>query len=285
MIKKILPIILVLPLIFSASYVWAAPNFSNADLTTKGKQKILFLPLTTEDSPVIPLGTALDPKEKKLVEGFAIIHYKDKNKQAKFGNKAKGPKSTQCYGYLASGAKWKSVEPWVVNATNSRGLTGDFVFNNLGGDIAKWEDATDGVVGNTSGVDVLGNGSLTSDTLVADTASPDGQNEVYFADIASSGAIAVTIVWGIFKGPSASRQLVEWDQVYDDVDFDWSASGEANKMDLENIATHELGHSVEMDDLYNSVCSEETMYGFANYGETKKRDLNSGDITGVNALY
>ena len=69
------------------------------------------------------------------------------------------------------------------------------------------------------------------------------------------------------------------------VDFDWSDSGEAGKMDFENIATHELGHSVGLDDLYNSGCSAETMYGYASEGETNKRTLELGDITGVSELY
>ena len=56
------------------------------------------------------------------------------------------------------------------------------------------------------------------------------------------------------------------------------------KIDFYNIATHELGHSVGMTDLYN-FCTEETMYGYATEGETKKRDLNAGDIAGINALY
>ncbi|MEK0349324.1 MAG: hypothetical protein QQN50_06000 [Nitrosopumilus sp.] len=32
-------------------------------------------------------------------------------------------------------------------------------------------------------------------------------------------------------------------------------------------------------------CTEETMYRFAGAGETKKRDLNTGDITGIQRLY
>lgn len=132
---------------------------------------------------------------------------------------------------------------------------------------------------------IWGDGTETATTLVADTVSTDGQNEVYFADITNSNAIAVTIVWGIFGGPTFNRQLVEWDQIYDDATYDWSMSGEAGKMDFENIATHELGHSVGMGDLYTSTCSNETMYGYAAYGETKKRDLNTGDIIGVNKLY
>ena len=116
------------------------------------------------------------------------------------------------------------------------------------------------------------------------TISPDGVNEVYFADIDESGVIGVTIVWGIFGGRPSGRMLVEWDQVYDDVSFDWSSAGEAGKMDFENIATHELGHTVGMGHP-DSSCIEETMYAYASLGETIKRTLNAGDIAGIQALY
>ena len=35
----------------------------------------------------------------------------------------------------------------------------------------------------------------------------------------------------------------------------------------------------------DSTCTEETMYAFANFGETKKRTLEAGDIAGVAKLY
>ncbi|MBA7689098.1 hypothetical protein ES703_97593 [subsurface metagenome] len=81
--------------------------------------------------------------------------------------------------------------------------------------------------------------------------------------------------------------------IFDDVDFDWSEDCTVQdcisigneKMDFGNIATHELGHAVGLDDLYTSKCSEMTMYGYASYGETKKRTLEAGDITGVQKLY
>ncbi len=79
--------------------------------------------------------------------------------------------------------------------------------------------------------------------------------------------------------------MVEWDQVYDDVDFVWSSSGEAGTMDFENIATHELGHTFGLDDLFTDACSEETMFGFASLGETKKGSLEGGDVTGILELY
>lgn len=273
---------------FLSLLLWSNPvlavNFSSATLETPGTQRSLVLPPAADNSQVISLGSATDPQTGKVVEGYAIIHYK-RNFTHRPNHKPGGSTGSSCYTYLSNGAKWKSVEPWIVNSTNTRGLASDFVAGNLAADIAKWEDATDGVIGNGSGNNILGDGSSTSNPLLADTSSPDGQNEVYFANVSSPGAIAVTIVWGIFGGPPFARELVEWDQVYDDFDFDWSSNGEAGKMDFENIATHELGHSVGMGDLYDTVCSEETMFGYADFGETKKQTLNTGDITGINKLY
>lgn len=280
MIKKILPLFLVIPLFFTLSSVWAKPNLNNLSLTTPGTQRILKLPEQADNSPVIKLGTTIDQKSGKIVEGLAIIHYKEKAKPLKPG----ASKSAQCYSYLANGAKWRSVETWLVNPTNSRALDNNYVFSNLSNDISKWEDAADGVVNQIEGYDILGTGSISYADLSADTVSPDGQNEVSFANVSTQNAIAVTIIWGVFGGPPQTRELVEWDMVFDDVDYDWSANGEANKMDFENIATHELGHSSGMGDLYNT-CKEETMFGYAENGEIVKRDLNQGDIQGISKLY
>lgn len=123
----------------------------------------------------------------------------------------------------------------------------------------------------------------------ADTISPDGKNEVMFADIDSPGAVAVTIVWGIFGGRPSNRRLVEWDQVYDDVDYDFGNAEDkdfdpSNTMDFLNVAVHEVGHAAGMGHPSDG-CTEETMYRYVSYGETLKRDLNTGDIAGIKALY
>ncbi|MFH0836128.1 MAG: matrixin family metalloprotease [Candidatus Micrarchaeota archaeon] len=253
---------------------------------------------------VFDLGYAMH--EGKLVKGFAFVDYKKgfgkpgtqcgngvcepgenaKKCPADCGGATPTPTvsptptplpSPTCYGFLANGAKWKTVEPYLVNPQNTAGLDEGFVFLNLFDDIAKWEAA--------AGTDILGNPFVSNETLEADFYSPDGLNEVYFGDVADNGAIAITVVWGIFSGPPSQRKLIEWDQVYDQVDYPWSASGEAGKMDFENIATHELGHSIGLNDLYTGECSEQTMYGYADYGETNKRTLEAGDITGVQQLY
>jgi len=276
--KKFL-VCLVMALMISSSLVLAVKMPKNAKEVSPG---------------VFNLGKSLH--KGKLVEGYAIINYKEghaKPNGAVCGNGVceKGenskkcpadcgssePDTASCYGFMARGAKWKTVEPYVVNPINSRGLDEIFVASNMELDISKWESA--------AGKDIIGTSSTTFSQLVADTANPDGLNEVYFGSIDEPGAIAITIVWGIFGGAPKNRELFEWDQVYDEVDFDWSASGESLKMDFESIATHELGHSLGLDDLYTSECSSQTMYGYASEGETKSRTLEAGDIKGASELY
>lgn len=264
---------LILPLLFLTAFIFSTKVFS-AQPDFKPKNTVTIPRTAVEVAPSLYyLGEAVDIDGRK-VEGYAIIR-----RHREYARAVKPPKGgeTSCYGFLASGAKWKTPEGWKVNPANSRSLATDLVFNNLGTDIGKWEEA--------AGRNILGDGASTEEVLAADTQSPDGENEVYFANVDSPGAIAITIVWGIFGGPPFGRQLVEWDQVYDDTDYDWSSTGEAVKMDFENIATHELGHSVGMADLYQIACGEQTMYGYADFGETKKRDLATGDIAGVKKLY
>ena len=232
-------------------------------------------PGSSGDHAVVPLGKAFDT-DGRLVEGYAIIHYK-----RGFGKPAdkpgKGPSGggEKCYAFLAKDARWKTPEPYLVDPTNGRGLDQATVRDLTTLAVNAWDvEVAFDIFGSEVGGIVDG----------ADTVSPDGKNEVYFADVAYDGAIAVTIVWGVFSGPPFGRELIEWDQVYDDVDFDWSTSGEAYKMDFQNIATHEVGHSAGMGHPDDS-CTEETMYRFADYGETKKQDLNTGDIVGINELY
>jgi hypothetical protein len=67
--------------------------------------------------------------------------------------------------------------------------------------------------------------------------------------------------------------------------FQWSLTGEAGKMDVQNIMTHELGHFSGLADLYNDADYWLTMYGYGAYGETYKRTLGLGDINGIRAVY
>jgi hypothetical protein len=54
--------------------------------------------------------------------------------------------------------------------------------------------------------------------------------------------------------------------------------------DLQNVATHEFGHWIGLDDLFDDSDRDLTMYGFGAGGEVKRRTLGTGDISGKNAL-
>ncbi|MAG59428.1 hypothetical protein CMO96_01415 [Candidatus Woesebacteria bacterium] len=301
-VKNTLIYTLAFSLVLATTPVLAqGPDRVAATLSTPGTERGLVLPPAADNSNVISLGQAVDPQSGKVVEGFAIVHPKKakgkpdgtpgngggggKGNGGGGGGGGGGDDTSSCYGFLAKDAKWKNVEDWIVNPDNNDGISDASVLSILSGGVDKWEDAADGEVDDGNSVNIVGSGSITGATLVADEVSPDGLNEVYFGSINGGDAIGVTIVWGIFSGKPANRVLVEWDQIYDDEAFDWSDVGAANLMDLENIVVHELGHTMGLGDLYTAECADETMYGYGTEGETKKRDLNAGDIAGISKLY
>lgn len=256
-------------------FVLAMPFERVEVINTKGDKSFSIPEHAVELAPgVFSLGSALH--EGRVVEGIAFVDYEKGYGKPAHAGEPKDKGGSTCYAFLANGAKWKSVEDWRINPENNVNLNHSFVYLNMVNNLDKWK--------NVSGSEIFGNGVLTFESLAVDKSSPDGVNEVYFGFISEPGAIAVTVVWGIFRGPRGQRELVEWDQVYDIEDYDWSMSGESGKMDFENIATHEVGHAAGMGHP-SSDCVEETMYAYADFGETKKRDLNAGDIEGISDLY
>ena len=106
----------------------------------------------------------------------------------------------------------------------------------------------------------------------------NGVNQFNWANLAST-TIASTWTW------SSSGVASESDASYN-TDFAWSTSGASNAMDLQNIATHELGHTFGMG--HSSTSSTNaclTMYPSGSLGETRKRTLGDGDIIGIQARY
>lgn len=114
----------------------------------------------------------------------------------------------------------------------------------------------------------------------------DGINLVGWGLIGGS-TIALTSYWGVYStGNYDSLRITETDVKFDSSKL-WSAqpSGVAGRFDVQNIGAHEAGHTFGLADLYESADSEQTMYGYADLGETKKRTLEWGDLAGVAALY
>lgn len=214
-------------------------------------------------------------------ERVVFIHYKKpRGKPADKPGKKPPAHDSQCYTFLAKSVKWNDpgFSAFEVDARNNAGLDETAVLDAIGTAASTWVSETT--------ANIFPNCTLASG-LTADWDSPDGVNEVVFGDLDTPNAIAVTIVWGIFGGPPAQREILEFDMIFDDEDFNWSAStdGVEGKMDLQNIATHELGHAVGLGDLYDNGCTDVTMYGYSVEGEIKKRSLEADDIAGLQKLY
>lgn len=109
----------------------------------------------------------------------------------------------------------------------------------------------------------------------------DGINVVMWKRL-SAGTIGVTYVWYY----TSSGEVAEVDTLFNSR-FPWAiftgtddCQNSPDAYDLENIATHELGHWIGLDDRYGADEKDLTMYGFGAGGEIKKRTLERGDRTG-----
>lgn len=88
----------------------------------------------------------------------------------------------------------------------------------------------------------------------------------------------------VYYSYDGSNHMIDADMYFNSY-YSWSTSGEAGKYDVENVATHEFGHWLVLNDLYGGGDTEKTMYGYVSTGETKKRTLTTDDINGINAIY
>ncbi|MBI2005329.1 MAG: matrixin family metalloprotease [Candidatus Aenigmarchaeota archaeon] len=233
-----------------------------------------FTPITYAPPSENPL------EDKGPLTKIVFIHYKkgfNHKPQHNPGGNGSGP---SCYTLLANGAKWKNVENAVVNPTNS-GLDSGFLIDNTLLARETWDANTSKeVFGNT----VTGDPTADWDGDAGD--SPDDKNEYSFGNYSDSGVIAVTVVWGYFYGPPQTRELIEYDVLFN-TNYIWGdadVSG-SSVMDYLNIAVHETGHGAGLGDIYDTTCSAVTMYGYSAYGETSKRTLEQPDIKGLQKLY
>ena len=107
----------------------------------------------------------------------------------------------------------------------------------------------------------------------------DGQNVLSFADLGSSSIIAQATTY--YTGGIVSESDIQFN-----TGFNWSTDTPTpgDKMDLQSIAVHELGHWLQLLDLYGTNDATKVMYGFGSYG-AMKRNLTSGDQAGIQWIY
>jgi hypothetical protein len=175
--------------------------------------------------------------------------------------------------YNYSGIHWASADlpvPYYINEAGTPDVAGTASeFNAVKAGFQTWEDDA---------------GSFMEYTYMGTTARTDqldGYNVVSWGSIdGTGGTLAVTTSWYNL----ATLEMIEFDIVFDEAET-WSATGELDKFDIQNVGTHEVGHTLALGDLYDDANSEETMYGFCLKGETKKRTLSTGDIEGIRYIY
>lgn len=113
----------------------------------------------------------------------------------------------------------------------------------------------------------------------------DGINAVLWGKVAGN-AIGVTYV----RYSTVTGVVVDVDTVFNKR-LPWAVFADGaecqngvDAYDVQNIATHEFGHWIGLDDLYSSADRDLTMYGYGAGGELKKRTLGPGDASGSNEL-
>jgi len=214
------------------------------------------------------------------LEKIVFIHHKKGHVKPPGVGKPNGDSGE--YKLLGKGVKWKAETIALYIDSSNSGLTQSFVEEAVRIAAEEWDD---GACSDWGGVEIdLVDEYHTMSGATFDEDSPDGKNEILFG-WEEPGTIAVTIIWGYFGGPPKTREIIEFDILFNTY-YAWGdAETEENVIDLQNIATHEIGHGLGLADLYDTDAAEETMYGYADYEEMNKRSLYKGDIAGITALY
>lgn len=216
-----------------------------------------------ENSPMI---SETDSGEWGL-ERVDFIHYAKPNNSGKPNKGGKG--GNACFKLM--GVKWKSSPvDYTINPTNSQGLDESFIVSTIAASAETWDEAT--------------SMELVNDVYTVDNGASYGiqnfENVIDFGSL-NAGIIGVTSVWYTRRG----KQIVEADMRLN-INFNWGdAALDSSLMDLENIATHEMGHVFGMDDIYTESCNTVTMFGYSGYGETSKRSLEQPDVDGIVKMY
>ncbi|MCK9307403.1 MAG: IPT/TIG domain-containing protein, partial [Methanoculleus sp.] len=108
------------------------------------------------------------------------------------------------------------------------------------------------------------------------------KNEILWGDIAIDGVLAQASTW------ASAGQVAECDIKFN-TRYTWSTTPQTGQYDIETVCLHELGHWVQLLDLYGNVQNypsdtAKVMYGRAGSGLTK-RTLTESDAAGARWIY
>lgn len=225
-----------------------------------------------EVSPgVFYLGKSMD--NGKVVEGYAFVHYAKGNEPVT-KSKPAWDDTYDKYKFLFPQVelKWANTMQYEVDLTGIDFVGDGDVMTILEDSLEEWDDETQFELFDTpiEHMDIKNPGVK------------DNCNVVGWRNLGSSGTIAMNSLWF----DTTTMNIIESDVTFNTY-YIWSTSDTpvGDVMDLQSIATHEFGHN-GLGDLYSSPSVKLTMHGWSyGFGETHKRDLGTGDISGIQALY
>jgi hypothetical protein len=214
--------------------------------------------------------SSVEARQLKIIEKRVFIH------RAKGGipGKPDKPGGSDDNGgklwYKYSGLHWSAQDPAIVYYLDSTGsgLSNAEVKSAVEESFEEWDRYT--------ASEVFADNAILNTVTAGNL---DSFNAISFGPT-KQGVIGVTSIWYY----SSTGQVVEVDTLFS-TNYDWSTTGESGKMDLVNIATHEFGHWLVLEDMYNKPANKQTMYGYSTTEETIKRTIESGDVAGIKTIY
>lgn len=218
-------------------------------------------------------GTYDEPSARGIVKVRVIVH---KQRQRVTSNLLICGLADPDSAAVVAAAGWYLPENWTYDLNLSSvpssvgGVNLPTIASKAFGD---WQGAVGGKVG-------FSRGANTS----VDRSRYDGINIIAWGRTSSS-TLGVTYI----RYFTASGLVVDVDTIMNKrVPWSWSNSDTcavSNSYDAENILIHEVGHWIGLDDHYDVLYQNNTMYGFGSKGEVKKNTLTTGDIAGALSIY
>jgi hypothetical protein len=184
------------------------------------------------------------------------------------------------------GLKWTTTMHWYFNRQST---PAENDVNNVEDDLVGAtshiinENNQCGRVDTVSATASYGGGQQQSVNIANNSAclNPDGTSLVGFGTL-PTGTVAYACWWG------SGGTMSESDIRFNKDTYNWitdSGSGCVTAYNVDNIATHERGHSFGLDDVNDSSHSKLTMYGYSSACQTNKETLALGDMLKLESLY
>ena len=220
----------------------------------------------------VSLNSNLQPLSADIASGYKLYWYKP----GMGVNEATARPGPDWYGPLRWGDADMPIRYWFDPRNTPAGLESSIEF--IIRAYQTWQDDP------ASGFTVSYNGNRTD----RDWGISDGINIFCWRFIdGNSGILGVTrSYFGYIPDVYDSLRLVDSDIELDTSDY-WSATEAPapDRIDVQAVATHEIGHLVGLADLYSPEDSAMTMFGYTSTGDVTQRTLEWGDQAGLRQLH